>query len=193
MIGKVLVGMAAVLALIGLASSKAKTASAAAQPATKTPQPATGTTRPSTTKTTKTTKTASKTPTTPKSSLTAGEQLQLSETTGFQLYQAAMISSNKVFVVAAANKLATSGDTEAANELNARVAQWSTQSTVGLSADEQDMLANPTNYTLDQVISEASQSSNAGFVKWAAGYVRQNGRTDSADVLDQLAAGMTGG
>lgn len=189
MIGKLLVGAAAVLALVGLVGRKGSTSSSSKpqKPTTK-PKPSGGTTTKPT-----------GTPTQPSSgkentstALTAAEQLELSDDTADQLYASAVISPHKVFVIAAASKLATAGDTRA-GDLNERVANWSSSvATANLTADEQEMINSPLDFTLDAIIAQASQSTNANFVRWAAGYVRAQGRTDSADVLDQQYQSMTG-
>ena len=189
MIGKLLVGAAAILALVGLTGRKTSTSSPSKpiKPSGK-PKPSSGTT---------TKPTGGTTPAKPSSgkentALTSAEQLELQEDTANQLYASAMISPHKVFVVAAASKLATAGDTRAA-DLTERVANWSSSvATANLTADEQAMINSPLDFTLDGIIAQASQSTNANFVRWASSYVRAQGRTDSADVLDQQYQSMTG-
>ena len=175
------------LALVGLGGVALwvlwpRSASATVPPTTKPPVPV----KPSTPK-----------PTTPpvqaqdvSTSLTSDEQLELDNGSRDLLYASGMVTPHKVYATAVANKLAEAGDTRSA-DVNQRVAMWSPAiAGAGLTADEEAIVSNPIGFTLDGIVSEASQSDHPGFVRWAAEFLRHNGRAEQADaLLMQLSTG----
>lgn len=114
--------------------------------------------------------------------LTGAEQELLSGSAA-GLYINGRISAHKAFVAAAANALASAGDTRA-EDLTARVAAWSPAvASAGLTTDERQVYENTGNFTLDEIAGTAGQSANKGFVAWAAWYLTSNGRGAQADAL----------
>jgi hypothetical protein len=104
------------------------------------------------------------------------------------LYTYGLISPHKIFVTAAADKLVSLNDVRA-SDLTLRLSMWSgLVVTAGLTAEQSAMVRSPLDYTLDQLISEASQTRSPGFVGWVAAYARSNGRADQADALLSLLA-----
>lgn len=102
------------------------------------------------------------------------------------LYTYALVSPHKIFVTAAADKLVSLNDVRA-SDLTLRLSMWSgLVVTAGLTAEQSAMVRSPLDYTLDQLVSEASQTLSPGFVGWVAAYSRSNGRADQADALLSL-------
>ena len=116
-------------------------------------------------------------------SLTTDEQLELDNGSNDLLYASGMVTPHKVYATAIANKLATLGDSRAA-DINYRIVSWNAAiAGAGMMADEAKIVASPAAFTLDSIASQASQSYHPLFVRWAAEFLRGNGRTEQADLL----------
>ena len=169
------------LGLVGLAALMSKPAAAPAQPSPKPPTP-----KPP----------AVKAPTAAAATEDTSTSFSLFERATLQgdadgLYSYALISPHKIFVTAAADQLVSMGDVRA-SDLTLRLSKWSgLVITAGLTDQQSAMVRSPLDYTLDQLISEASQS-NTWFLPWVSAYARSNGRADQADaLLSLLSAGVT--
>ena len=170
------------LGLVGLGALMSKPAALPAQPSPKPPAP-----KPP----------AAKLPTAAAATEDTSTSFSLFERATLQgdaddLYSYALISPHKIFVTAAADKLVSLNDVRA-SDLTLRLSMWSgLVITAGLTAEQSAMVRSPLDYTLDQLISEASQTRSPGFVGWVAAYARSNGRSDQADALLSLLSAAAG-
>lgn len=121
--------------------------------------------------------------------LTKDEALSLADDSLDMLAAWGMVSPHKIYVKAIADKLAGAGDIRAA-DVNARVGAWSGVVVyAGLIDPEADMVANPGDYTLDQIGEQGLASDFPAFKQWAAQFMRANKRTEQAQlILDQIEA-----
>jgi putative intracellular protease/amidase len=125
----------------------------------------------------------------PSLAMDVNEQASLAEDPADLLAAWGMVSPHKAYVTAIAQKLAEAGDTRAAN-VNARIANW-TGAVVyaGLIDPEASIVANPLDYTFDQISEMGLGTDFPAFKYWAAQYLKASNRTDQAQmILDQIAA-----
>jgi hypothetical protein len=125
----------------------------------------------------------------PSLAMDINEQASLAEDPADLLAAWGMVSPHKAYVTAIAQKLAEAGDTRAAN-VNARIGNW-TGAVVyaGLIDPEASIVANPLDYTFDQISEMGLGSDFPAYKYWAAQYLKANKRTEQAQmILDQIAA-----
>lgn len=126
--------------------------------------------------------------------LTSEETVSLANDPTDLLAAWGMVSPHKVYVKAIADKLAAAGDTRSA-DINARIANWAGPVVyAGFIDPEASMVANPGNFTLDQIGEVGLGSDFPAFKQWAAQFMKANQREETAQlILDQIAANAAAG